>query len=92
MRSTPVSTTSILLRIPNLRCFLGFLQRTRLESVAGLTSNLDIITNRICDQLTNVCGANQAAKDACTSAKATVQALGTKDASTATAFNQALGF
>ena len=54
--------------------------------------NPNIITNRICDQLTNVCEANQAAKDACQSAKAQIQALGTKDASTATAFNQALGF
>lgn len=54
--------------------------------------NPNIITNRICDQLTNVCDANQAAKDACASAKALVQSLGTKDASTADAFNQALGF
>lgn len=54
--------------------------------------NPNIITNRICDQLTNVCEANQAAKDACQSAKATIQSLGTKDATTATAFNQALGF
>lgn len=54
--------------------------------------NPNIITNRICDQLTNVCEANQAAKDACLAAKATVQGLGTKDATTATAFNQALGF
>ncbi|KAG6355787.1 hypothetical protein INS49_003753 [Diaporthe citri] len=54
--------------------------------------NPNIITNRICDQLTNVCEANQAAKDACQSAKAQIQALGTKDATTATAFNQALGF
>lgn len=51
-----------------------------------------IITNRICDQLTNVCGANQAAKDACQAAKATVAALGTKDQSTADAWNKALGF
>lgn len=54
--------------------------------------NPNIITNRICDQLTNVCEANQAAKDACQSAKSSIQELGTKDASTATAFNQALGF
>ncbi|POS72472.1 hypothetical protein DHEL01_v209133 [Diaporthe helianthi] len=54
--------------------------------------NPGIISNRICDQLTNVCEANQAAKDACQSAKAQIQSLGTKDASTATAFNQALGF
>ncbi|TVY17033.1 hypothetical protein LARI1_G005996 [Lachnellula arida] len=54
--------------------------------------NPNIITNRICDQLTNVCAANQAAKDLCTAAKATVAGLGTKDATTATAFNSALGF
>jgi hypothetical protein len=54
--------------------------------------NPNIITNRICDQLTNVCGANDAAKTACTAAKAQISALGTKDASTADAWNTALGF
>lgn len=54
--------------------------------------NPNIITNRICDQLTNVCEANQAAKDACASAKTLVSGLGTKDQSTADAFNKALGF
>ena len=54
--------------------------------------NPNIITNRVCDQLTNVCNANAAAKALCLSAKAQVAALGTKDASTATAFNSALGF
>lgn len=54
--------------------------------------NPNIITNRICDQLTNVCEANQAAKDACQSAKTLVQGLTTKDQTTADAFNQALGF
>lgn len=54
--------------------------------------NPNIITNRICDQLTNVCGASKEAKDACIAAKATIAALGTKDASTATAWNAALGF
>ncbi|TVY57791.1 hypothetical protein LSUE1_G008640 [Lachnellula suecica] len=54
--------------------------------------NPNIITNRICDQLTNVCAANDAAKALCLSAKATVAALTTKDATTATAFNSALGF
>ncbi|KZL82182.1 hypothetical protein CI238_09433 [Colletotrichum incanum] len=54
--------------------------------------NPNIITNRICDQLTNVCGANQAAKDQCQQAKAQVSAAGTKDASAATTFNSALGF
>ncbi|KAK4194944.1 hypothetical protein QBC40DRAFT_269701 [Triangularia verruculosa] len=54
--------------------------------------NPNIITNRICDELTNICGANQAAKDACQAAKAQIQALGTRDASTAVAWNTALGF
>ncbi|WQF80942.1 hypothetical protein CDEST_05956 [Colletotrichum destructivum] len=54
--------------------------------------NPNIITNRICDQLTNVCGANQAAKDLCQQAKAQVSAAGVKDASAATMFNGALGF
>ncbi|KAI0137050.1 hypothetical protein BJ170DRAFT_590000 [Xylariales sp. AK1849] len=54
--------------------------------------NPNIITNRVCDQLTNVCGANAAAVTLCDSAKAQVSALGTKDATTADAFNAALGF
>lgn len=54
--------------------------------------NPNIITNRICDQLTNVCEANQAAKDQCQQAKAQVSASGKKDASAATMFNSALGF
>ncbi len=54
--------------------------------------NPNIITNRICDQLTNVCQANDAAKSACEAAKAQVAGLGTKDATTADAFNSALGF
>ncbi|TPX08668.1 uncharacterized protein E0L32_009857 [Thyridium curvatum] len=54
--------------------------------------NPNIITNRICDQLTNVCDANDAAKALCKQAQATVQGLGTKDATTADAFNSALGF
>jgi hypothetical protein len=54
--------------------------------------NPNIITNRIHDQLTNVCGANQAAKDAAAAAQTQIAALGTKDASTAEAWNSALGF
>lgn len=54
--------------------------------------NPNIITNRICDQLTNVCGADAAAKAACLSAKADILALGTKDVTTANAWNTALGF
>ncbi len=54
--------------------------------------NPNIITNRIHDQLTNVCGANQAAKDATAAAQAQIAALGTKDASTADTWNTLLGF
>lgn len=54
--------------------------------------NPSIITNRICDQLTNVCNANAAAKTQCLAAKTQIAALGTKDASTAAAWNKALGF
>lgn len=54
--------------------------------------NPNIITNRMCDQLTNVCEANDAAKTACTAAKAQISALGTRDKSTADAWNSALGF
>lgn len=53
--------------------------------------NPNIITNALCNQLTNVCGANAAAVTACDKAKALVQAAGTRDASTATLFNSALG-
>ncbi|TVY56819.1 hypothetical protein LCER1_G002487 [Lachnellula cervina] len=54
--------------------------------------NPAIITNRIHDQLTNVCGANQAAKDAAAAAQTQIVALGTRDATTADAWNTALGF
>ncbi|KAI8628009.1 hypothetical protein F5Y19DRAFT_486323 [Xylariaceae sp. FL1651] len=54
--------------------------------------NPSIIMNRICDQLTNVCDANDAAVSACEAAQASTEALGTKDATTADAFNSALGF
>jgi hypothetical protein len=54
--------------------------------------NPNIIINRICDQLKNVCNANAAAKTACTAAKAQISVLGTRDSSTADAWNTALGF
>ncbi|KAI1372414.1 hypothetical protein F4677DRAFT_268292 [Hypoxylon crocopeplum] len=53
--------------------------------------NPNIIFNRICDQLTNVCGAADDAVAACKSAQADLGA-GAKDASTANAWNEALGF
>ncbi|TGO54198.1 hypothetical protein BOTNAR_0275g00090 [Botryotinia narcissicola] len=54
--------------------------------------NPNIITNRICDQLANVCNANAAAKTACADAKTKISALGTRDVTTADAWNTALGF
>ncbi|KAJ6779962.1 hypothetical protein PWT90_03340 [Aphanocladium album] len=54
--------------------------------------NPNIITNRIKDQLTNVCGANAAAKDAAKAAQAQIQALGTRNADTANTWNKLLGF
>lgn len=55
--------------------------------------NPNIITNAICNQLINVCGVakGSAGETKCLAAKATVQGLGTKDATTADAFNEALG-
>lgn len=54
--------------------------------------NPNIITNRICDQLLNVCEANDAARAACKDAQAQIQALGTKDQTTADTWNSILGF
>ncbi|EFQ30903.1 hypothetical protein CGRA01v4_12979 [Colletotrichum graminicola] len=54
--------------------------------------NPNIITNRVCDQLTNVCGANAAAKSLCKSAQAQILASGDKSADVATKFNSLLGF
>lgn len=54
--------------------------------------NPSIITNRICDQLTNVCGASADAKTACLAAKAKVTAAGTRDQTTADLWNTELGF
>ncbi|KAI1806519.1 hypothetical protein F4811DRAFT_132792 [Daldinia bambusicola] len=53
--------------------------------------NFNIIFNRICDQLVNVCGAADDAVAACKKAQADLSS-GPKDASTANAWNEALGF
>lgn len=55
--------------------------------------NPNIITNAVCNGLINVCGVakGSAGETACLAAKATVAGLDTKDASTADAFNSALG-
>ncbi|KAJ4351149.1 uncharacterized protein N0V89_006488 [Didymosphaeria variabile] len=54
--------------------------------------NPNIITNALCNQLTNVCGANDAAVTTCGQAKQLVADAGTRDKSTADLFNTALGF
>jgi hypothetical protein len=54
--------------------------------------NPNIITNRICDQLVNVCEANAKAQSVCADAQAKIEALGTADASTARKWNALLGF
>ncbi|OAL48956.1 hypothetical protein IQ07DRAFT_644971 [Pyrenochaeta sp. DS3sAY3a] len=58
----------------------------------GEALNPNIITNALCNQLTNVCEANDAAKAACEDAKAQVEAAGTRNKSTADLFNSLLGF
>lgn len=59
--------------------------------VKAILTFSDIITNRICDELTNICAANAAAKTICKDAQAQILALGTKDATTATAWNNLVG-
>lgn len=58
----------------------------------GEALNPNIITNALCNQLINVCGANAAAQSACLDAKAKVAAAGTRNKSTADLFNAAVGF
>lgn len=53
--------------------------------------NPDIITNALCNQLTNACEANDAAVATCESAAAAVQG-GPRDKSTADTFNELVGF
>lgn len=64
----------------------------KINAIQQEALNPNIITNRICDELTNQCQANQAAKDGCEQAKAQISALGTRDRTTADAWNTALGF
>lgn len=54
--------------------------------------SLDIITNRICDQISTVCGANAPAKILCRESQAKIRALGTRDKSTADTWNTLVGF
>ncbi|KIW17656.1 hypothetical protein PV08_04851 [Exophiala spinifera] len=54
--------------------------------------NPNIITNRICDQLSTACNANEAAKELCRDAQAKIRTLGTRNKSTADTWNTLLGF
>ncbi|CAI6332406.1 unnamed protein product [Periconia digitata] len=56
----------------------------------GEALNPNIITNALCNQLTNVCNANDAAITQCEDAKAQVEAAGTRDQTTADLFNSAI--
>jgi hypothetical protein len=58
----------------------------------GEALNPNIITNALCNQLTNVCEANAAAVALCEDAAAQVEAAGTRNKSTADLFNSAVGF
>jgi hypothetical protein len=67
-------------------------QDPKIEAIQQEALNPNIITNRICDELLNQCGANQAALDLCDSAQAEILALGTRDVTTAETWNELLGF
>ncbi|WYZ43939.1 hypothetical protein EsH8_VII_000375 [Colletotrichum jinshuiense] len=54
--------------------------------------NPNIIINRVCDQLTNVCEANDAAKTQCKDAQAQILASGDRSEAVAATFNGLLGF
>ncbi|EXJ79246.1 hypothetical protein A1O3_08747 [Capronia epimyces CBS 606.96] len=56
------------------------------------TLNPNIITNRICDRVSTVCGANQVAQTLCREAQMKIRTLGTRDKSTADTWNTLLGF
>jgi hypothetical protein len=57
----------------------------------GSAQNIDIITKFMCDQLTNSCKANQAAKDLCTKAKAAADTGAAKTGVQADLFNAVFG-
>ena len=67
-------------------------QDPNIETIQQEALNPNIITNRICDELTNQCGANDAAKAKCDAAQTQIQALGTRDVTTAETWNELLGF
>ncbi|KAI0264381.1 hypothetical protein BC834DRAFT_844045 [Gloeopeniophorella convolvens] len=57
----------------------------------GSADNIDVISQFICNQLTNACGANQAAKDLCTQAEAAADAATAPTGAQADAFNAVFG-
>lgn len=63
-----------------------------IEAIQQVALNPNIITNRICDELTNQCGADDAAKAKRDAAQTQIQALGTRDVTTAETWNELLGF
>ena len=67
-------------------------QDPNIEAIQQEALNPNIITNRICDELTNQCGANDAAKAVCDNAQSQILALGTRDVTTAETWNELLGF
>jgi len=56
------------------------------------SSNPNIISNRICDQLSTVCGANKEAVTLCRQSQAKLRTVGTKDKSAADTWNTLMGF
>ncbi|KAF9474235.1 hypothetical protein BDN70DRAFT_885017 [Pholiota conissans] len=57
----------------------------------GSAQNIDIITQFICDTLTNTCGADQTAKTTCASATSAASAAAKGTGAQADAFNQVFG-
>ncbi|KAI5122268.1 hypothetical protein M0805_002349 [Coniferiporia weirii] len=57
----------------------------------GSAQNIDIITQFICDTLTNTCGADQTAKDTCATAQAAADTVTAKTGGQADAFNAVFG-
>lgn len=57
----------------------------------GSAQNIDIITQFICDTLTNSCAADQTAKDTCQKARAAADTETAKTGAQADAFNEVFG-
>ncbi|EIN12770.1 hypothetical protein PUNSTDRAFT_37915, partial [Punctularia strigosozonata HHB-11173 SS5] len=85
--------------VPQIEFGVGFDNRkeTSFEPVDktsfnhGSAQNIDIITQFICDTLTNSCKADQTAKDTCAKAKAAADTVTAKTGGQADAFNAVFG-